>query len=84
MTEFISISANDNPMTTPTPFQWKFLNVLVVGKTTERHYKCQNTGAYKCAEYKYGGQLKGISYCLPNSDDYNITSEDHLLKLLNQ
>jgi len=58
-------------------FLWKFHNV-VMGKRVERHYKCQNTGAWKCKEFKLGGGLKAITYALPDSEDYNIESEEIL------
>ena len=55
-------------------FDWKFTNV-VMGKIVERHYKCKNTGSWKCEEYKNGGGLKDTSYCLPDSQDYSIKNE---------
>ncbi len=63
-------------------FDWKFLNVVINKATTERHYKCNNTGAFMCKEFKLGGGLKSITYSLPNSEDYNIkTIEELILKL---
>jgi hypothetical protein len=63
-------------------FDWKFLNVVINKATTERHYKCINTGAFMCKEFRLGGGLKSITYSLPNSDDYNIkTIEELVLKL---
>ena len=73
-------------MTNDRVFDWRLINTFSTRKTYEVHYKCINTGAYKCIEYKgdaYLGSLrfKGESFSLPNSDDYNIDTED---KLLNQ
>lgn len=64
------------------PFDWVFHNVFVGKKTTERHYKCLKTGAYRCDEFKYGGGLKSRTYPLPTSEDYNIESEEELIKQL--
>lgn len=69
----------NNNITIESPFNWKFLNVVINKKTTERHYKCENTGSYRCDEFKCGGGLKSITYSLPNSEDYNIKSEEELI-----
>lgn len=63
-------------------FNWKFHNVVINKRTVERHYKCQNTGAWRCKEFKKGGGLKEVSFALPSSDDYNIESEESLLNAL--
>jgi hypothetical protein len=63
-------------------FDWKFLNVVINKTTTERHYKCTNTGSFMCKVFKLGGGLKSITYSLPNSEDYDIkTIEELVLKL---
>jgi hypothetical protein len=66
------------------PFEWEFSTVFVGKKTTERHFKCKKTGAWKCKEFKYGGGLKSITYSLPDSEDYNIKTEEELFKQLQQ
>ena len=65
-------------------FIWGFSNVFIGKNTTERHYQCKKTGAWKCNEFKYGGGLKSTTYSLPNVEHYNIKSEEELIKKLRQ
>jgi hypothetical protein len=65
-------------------FNWKFLNVWMSNDVVERHYKCQNTGAYRCKEYKLGKSYKTVTYCLPDSENYNIKTEQELLDIINE
>lgn len=62
------------------PFDWRFFNVVINKKTTEKHYKCHKTGAFKCKEFKYGNGIKSITYSLPDSEEYDIKTEEELLK----
>lgn len=63
-------------------FSWKKLNIVLAKKNTEYHYRCENTGAFMCKEYKAGGGLKRVTYSLPDSEDYNIKTEEELIKQL--
>ena len=68
-------------------FDWKYYSSYVTSKTSERHYKCQNTGAFKCVETKgncYFGEakVKNITYSLPNSIEYDIKTENELFDKL--
>ena len=83
-----SVSRNShNTMLAEVAFSWKHHSSWVTRKSSERHYKCQITGAFKCVESKGDSflgksKLQCQSFSLPNSDDYNIENEEELRKLL--
>ena len=83
-----SISPNlAKSMLAEVAFSWTHHSSWVTRKSSERHYKCQITGSYKCVEYKGdsflgNSKFKCQSFSLPNSDDYNIESEEKLRELL--
>jgi len=64
---------------TESPFSWKKANVVLLKGISEYHYKCEKTGAFMCKEYKEGGGLKSITYAIPDSEDYNIKTEEELI-----
>ena len=61
------------------PFKWKWHNNFRHNNKAEIHYKCEKTGAWKCKEFKEGGGLKSITYSMPESEDYNIKTEEELI-----
>ena len=63
-------------------FDLKKHNIYILKKISEHHFKCTNTGAWRCDEYRYGGGFKRRTYCLPDSEEYDIDSEQQLKKLL--
>jgi hypothetical protein len=76
-----------NTMLAEVAFSWKHHSSWVTRKSSERHYKCQITGSFKCVEYKGdsflgNSKFKCQSFSLPNSHDYGIESEEELIKLL--
>ena len=77
------------PMLAEVTFSWTYHSSWVTRKSSERHYKCKITGSYKCVEYKGdsflgNSKFKSESFSLPNSDDYNIESEEKLRELLKE
>lgn len=69
-------------------FSWKFHCSWHSQKYIERHYKCQNTGAWKCCLFKEFNPITeeckamNTTYALPQSTTYNIKSEQALMLLL--
>ena len=74
-----SIFLANNITFAQSPFKWEKVNSFLGRKIAEYHYKCANTGAYMCKEYKEEGGLKSITYAMPESDDYNIKTEEELI-----
>ena len=74
----VTINA-ENVIFTENPFSWVKANSFLGRKTAEYHYKCEKTGAFMCKEYKEGGGLKSVTYSMPNSEDYDIKTEEELI-----